>query len=470
MIEYIESLPISELSPADYNPRRIDEDSFAMLRESLSKFGVIKPVLLNGNGTLIAGHQRVKAILANGGTHVPALRTKLVGLKEEARLNLYHNSVETGNSTIDIDGDLPDGYSFIDPSRVRVIERAKPGIVSEICRLILKCGEWGSIVVSSSGRVLCNSDYALAAHLTRKKVLAYVVPAEESEAIEAYFGRDYGRYNYDTLPVHNINQKKCQMHRLRNGDTDGKANASSCYENWVIPVITKEMRGIDFGEGYGDYRSKLQKEGYNIIGYEPFQTVRGSSVIDLPTIRVAIKRVEEAVKTGGLFDYVVLDSVINSVTSLDYEHYVLATCASLVRSGGEFFTTTRRFHDKQNSAKNRCTRKQRSIEFLDSDGFSTIFRDGLWTKQRFHTNESFKETLERYFDYVEIRPFQLKSRYQIAAYCKDPKPMPESVAALALNTEFNLDYNGVKLNVHGGLVEAVLLQLKENDRISSPKS
>jgi ParB family chromosome partitioning protein len=466
MIEFIENYPISDLSPADYNPRLIDEVSFQMLRESLDKFGVIKPVLLNGNGTLMAGHQRVKALIANGQTHVPALRTKHVGLKDEARLNLYHNSVETNASEVAITGELAASqYQWIEPKRINIIKREKPAIVAEICRLIVKYHEWGSLIVSPGGKVLFNSEYAVSSATVRKPVLAYVLPDNLADEMFPFLKRDYGRYHYDTLPVENINQKKCQMHRLRDG-AKGKKNHSSCYELVALPRITKEQRGFDFGEGYGDYRKRLQSEGYSIDGYEPFQCVIGTSKIDLPTIRTAIKRAEENIGKHGLFDYVVLDSVINSVTSLEFEHYVLTVCNALCRNDGTFYTATRRIQDHVGSSKKKFTRKQRAIEFMDDDGFSTIFRDGLWTKQRFHSDDSFRETLLQYFDEVEIFPFHERAKLQICALARRPKALSEEVYRTAIATEFNLDYNGVKLNAHAKLLENIMLKLKSNDRIA----
>ncbi len=465
MIEFVPDFSISELSPADYNPRRIDPDSFETLRESLRTFGIIKPVLLNHNGTLIAGHQRIKAILANGGTHVPMLRIKQVGLKDEARLNLYHNSIETNASKVRLKEPLTmPGYHWIQPGDIEVVDRQKPAVVAEICRLMIKYGEWGSLIVNQSGDVLFNSDYAVASQLVRMPMLAYVLTDDLADKMFPYLSRDYGQYNYDTLNVQNISQTKCQMHRLRDGES-GKGNKSSCYELRIIPSIKPTERGIDFGEGYGDYRKLLQGRGYNIIGYEPFQRITGTGKIDLPTIRAAIKRVEESVKTHGLFDYVVLDSVINSVTSLEYEHFVLTACNSLLSNDGTFYMGTRKFEFAHQQSKKRCTRKQRNIEFIDEHGFSTIFRDGVWTKQRFHTEETLKETLDRYFDEVEIQKFADSAKLQIHAICRRPKALAADVYRTALETEFNLDYSGVKLNKHGGLVEAIMLKLQSNDRI-----
>ena len=51
--EFIPNYPLAQLKPADYNPRHLDEEKFVLLQESLRKFGVIKPVIINGeNGIL----------------------------------------------------------------------------------------------------------------------------------------------------------------------------------------------------------------------------------------------------------------------------------------------------------------------------------------------------------------------------------------------------------------------------------
>jgi ParB family chromosome partitioning protein len=126
---------------------------------------------------------------------------------------------------------------------------------------------------------------------------------------------------------------------------------------------------------------------------------------------------------------------------------------------------TRRFNLDQNDAKKKCTRKQRAVEFLDKDGFSTIFRDGLWTKQRFHTAETLKETLGRYFAEVEIMPFHERAKLMLHAICRRPKPLPRETLQAAIDTEFNLDYNGVKLNKHSGLAAAIMLELEKYERL-----
>lgn len=460
-MEFIEHFAIADLNPADYNPRRIDEESFTALRESLKQFGIIKPVLLNANGTLIAGHQRTKASLANNYTHVPAIKLKPVVLKDEARLNLYHNSVETNSSILRIKQKLRvDAYEFIRPKEIDVVERGKATMLSEICRLIVKYGEWGSIVTDEDGNVLLNSDYALACLQLRKPCLTFTLSRVKAAAMMPYLIREYGEYNYEQLKVSNMNQTRCQMHRLRDGAK--VQNHSTCYERIVIPNLKKDDRAIDFGEGQGDYRRMLSEDGYRIIGYEPFYRNDNKHEIWIDKIVAALRRVEESVTKEGLFDSVILDSVINSVTTLNFEHWVLLTCNALLKNSGTFYTATRNFVDRTNYKK--TVGKQRRIEFLDKDGFSTIFREGMWTKQRFHTEDSFAETLSRYFEEVKTEIFYDRSN-QITAICRKPKAFLESDYLEALEEELNPDYNGFRHGKHVSLAAQIIVELKENDRI-----
>ena len=56
----IESKLIKDLKPATYNPRQISTKQFKDLKESIKKFGLVDPIIVNKNNTVIGGHQRLK--------------------------------------------------------------------------------------------------------------------------------------------------------------------------------------------------------------------------------------------------------------------------------------------------------------------------------------------------------------------------------------------------------------------------
>ena len=85
-IEFIERYPIAALTPADYNPRKLAEDKFLKLQESIRRFGVIKPVIVNGdNGILTAGHQRTRALIARALPNLPAGKSTVLTMLLQSR-------------------------------------------------------------------------------------------------------------------------------------------------------------------------------------------------------------------------------------------------------------------------------------------------------------------------------------------------------------------------------------------------
>ena len=53
-------IEISKLKPAEYNPRQITKKQYNDLKDSVEKFGLVNPIILNKDMTVIGGHQRLK--------------------------------------------------------------------------------------------------------------------------------------------------------------------------------------------------------------------------------------------------------------------------------------------------------------------------------------------------------------------------------------------------------------------------
>ena len=52
-------IEISKLKPAEYNPRQISKKQYNDLKDSVEKFGLVDPIILNKDMTVIGGHQRL---------------------------------------------------------------------------------------------------------------------------------------------------------------------------------------------------------------------------------------------------------------------------------------------------------------------------------------------------------------------------------------------------------------------------
>lgn len=83
---------ISELNPAVYNPRQLDEKQTKELTASLDRFSLAEPIVINLNNTIVGGHQRVNILKAEGATEVDVrVPSRLLTDEEEMELNLRLN-------------------------------------------------------------------------------------------------------------------------------------------------------------------------------------------------------------------------------------------------------------------------------------------------------------------------------------------------------------------------------------------
>ena len=458
--KFILNYEIENLNPADYNPRKISEEGLEKLKYSINKYGIVKPLILNGkNNVLTAGHQRTKASKSLGLKTVPVmLIEKDINNVDEVKFNLFHNSIETNSSIVKIKDieNLPFGYSVIEKENIDVKKVMNVEVIKEISKLLTKYKEWGSVIVDENGNVIQNSDYAVATKNLSYSLLVYKMKNEDiEEYLDICNNNDFGKYYYENLGIKPYNQLYCQMNRII-----GESNNSTLYTNHILKEISKKDRLVDFGAGKCTYVNYLKEHGYNSFAYEPHFKNGGKPTINIKEVIKMIMDIEKDVDTNGLYDKVVLDSVINSVTSLDFEDYVLTTCNALLKENGVFYCATRNIAKIENSvktSKQKSTTNKRFIEFIDENGFSAIYRNGLWTMQHFHTTDSFEKVLKKYFDEVDLVG---KKNGAMQFICKKPKNLTYDHYKKALDIEFNMEYpNNFRHNKHEKIVKTILNEL-----------
>lgn len=60
----LEKIKITDIHPAEYNPRTITENEKTKLKNSIDNFGIVEPILINlHNNRIIGGHQRFTVLL-----------------------------------------------------------------------------------------------------------------------------------------------------------------------------------------------------------------------------------------------------------------------------------------------------------------------------------------------------------------------------------------------------------------------
>ena len=95
---------INSLIFAEYNPRQLTKDQYQNLKDSISRFGLVDPIIVNSNkdrkNIIVGGHQRVKVAKDMDIEFVPVLEVDLT-YEKERELNIRLNK-NTGEWDMDI--------------------------------------------------------------------------------------------------------------------------------------------------------------------------------------------------------------------------------------------------------------------------------------------------------------------------------------------------------------------------------
>lgn len=160
----------SELKPAEYNPRTWDKTAIDNLTESIRRFGLVDPLIVNAapnrKNVLIGGHFRFEVAKKLGIKKIPVVYVNIPDIDKERELNLRLNR-NTGDwdyellKSFDIDlllnvgfddGDLSaiwdenlsveeDGFNTEDElSKIKVV-KTKQGQIFRLGNHILGCGD-----------------------------------------------------------------------------------------------------------------------------------------------------------------------------------------------------------------------------------------------------------------------------------------------------------------------------------------
>lgn len=96
----VELVRIKDLKPAKYNPRAITAQAFDGLVESVRRFGMPQPVVVNKrNNVVVGGHQRLKAAQELGWDKVPVIWVNLQDADERALNVTLNNASIAGHFT-----------------------------------------------------------------------------------------------------------------------------------------------------------------------------------------------------------------------------------------------------------------------------------------------------------------------------------------------------------------------------------
>ena len=394
MSKMIEIVKIDSLPPAGYNPRKLADEAQENLKQSLSKLGVIKAIVVRKrDGRILAGHQRTKTMKLLGIKECPAFCLENVSEYDEVRFNQLHNFTEvevTDNMPL-LRVEVPKGtvgFVEVKPRDIKIINKGgEAAKVVMLTELIAKYGQFANAVADSDGNIIISSVYAKTIKLLHKPLLVYVLPEGMGEVAAHYFSLKYGEFNYDHIKRNTYIQSEAQI--LRNPEeTIEKVYASTLYETRVLPFIKgrKDLRIIDFGAGFKGYYKMLKGQGYNIDAIEFFYVEQqGREKIFTEQVERDCKEICSHLEKYGRYDVVICDSVLNSVDSLEAERSVLRTLSALCKKGGTIFWSGIPVYGikRRGEVENSTVARSRGT-FLDQDNFTGNFRSGVWYFQHYH--------------------------------------------------------------------------------------
>jgi hypothetical protein len=91
----VEWVPLGQLDPAPYNPRKIRPGPFAKLKRSIEKFGQADPIIANRvNNRIVGGHMRYAAYTERGEKEALVRWVDIEDEQEEKALNVALNNSE----------------------------------------------------------------------------------------------------------------------------------------------------------------------------------------------------------------------------------------------------------------------------------------------------------------------------------------------------------------------------------------
>lgn len=106
-------LPVSSLKSAEYNPRKWDKEAASQLKESINRFGLVDPFVVNSAperlNTIIGGNFRLEVVKEIGLETVPVVYVNIPDLEKEKELNLRLNR-NHGEFDINLLAEFDEGF------------------------------------------------------------------------------------------------------------------------------------------------------------------------------------------------------------------------------------------------------------------------------------------------------------------------------------------------------------------------
>ncbi|QGH73019.1 MAG: adenine specific methyltransferase [Siphoviridae sp. ctCJE6] len=158
---------VSDLVPAEYNPRKISAKDKKSLKDSLSRFSVADPIIINKNNRIIGGHQRITALIEEGVQEVEVRvpeRELTADEEKELNLRLNRNQGEWDFDKLEFFG--PDmirdvGFSGFEIDKIFEVKEDDFDVEKEYQSIIEPVARRGDVFILGDHRLMCGDATSL---------------------------------------------------------------------------------------------------------------------------------------------------------------------------------------------------------------------------------------------------------------------------------------------------------------------
>lgn len=199
---------IDKLIGAEYNPRKLSEEQKQTIKDSINRFGLVDPVIVNTNkerhGIIIGGHQRTKVAREMGFQKMPCVELDL-SIDQEKELNVRLNK-NTGSWDNEILSELfqkddliewgfgEDELEFFEPEEIEAVEDEFDGELPTEPQTVL-----GDLYELNGHRVHCASS-------TEIDAVEKLMDGKKADMVftDPPYNVDYGNIKHKKFKVRNI--------------------------------------------------------------------------------------------------------------------------------------------------------------------------------------------------------------------------------------------------------------------------
>ena len=233
--------PIDKLIFAEYNPRQLTKDQYKDLKDSITRFGLVDPMIVNTHkqrkNILVGGHQRVRVAKDLGFEEVPCVEVKLT-LDKEKELNIRLNK-NTGEWDYDAlanyfdVGELTD-WGFTDDELQFWAEEPKEGLIDddEVPEVEEAVTQTGDLWMLGDHKVLCGD-------ATKKEDVERLMEGQKADMVftDPPYNVDYDQ---DKSP---LGKPEGSKGKIQN-DNMSREEFNIFVTNWMDNVMSYAVGGI----------------------------------------------------------------------------------------------------------------------------------------------------------------------------------------------------------------------------------